>query len=197
MVESGRCAASGLHSLLGLRRDQEHMPTFIGIDLAWQSDKNHSGGAVLEGDQTAVALREVSSGLCSLADVEAFIDRNVGPDTVVAVDAPLVIKNFDGQRPCETEIGRQLRRCGRERAHVEPETLPQCSQRAVCQGSRESGVPALPAASRPNPRWEVVLRGLSTPSSCRPVPAQENYQVQKRARCPPKSWSYGVPAKPA
>lgn len=84
------------------------MPTFIGIDLAWQSDKNHSGGAVLEGDQTAVALREVSSGLCSLADVEAFIDCNVGLDTVVAVDAPLVIRNFGGQRPCETEIGRRF-----------------------------------------------------------------------------------------
>jgi len=84
------------------------MPTFIGIDLAWQSDKNHSGGAVLEGDQSAVTLREVPSRLGTLADVEAFIDRNAGPDTVVAVDAPLVINNLDGQRPCETEIGRRF-----------------------------------------------------------------------------------------
>ena len=44
------------------------MPTFIGIDLAWQSDRNHSGGAVLEGDQSVVILREVSSGLGTLAD---------------------------------------------------------------------------------------------------------------------------------
>jgi predicted RNase H-like nuclease len=93
---------------LGLRRYQEHMPTFIGIDLAWQSDRNHSGGAVLEGDQSAVTLREVSSGLGTLADVEVFIDRNAGSDTVVAVDAPLVIENLDGQRPCETEIGRRF-----------------------------------------------------------------------------------------
>ena len=84
------------------------MATFIGIDLAWQSDRNHSGGAVLEGDQSAVTLREVSSGLGTLADVEAFVDRNASPDTVVAVDAPLVIENLNGQRPCETEIGRRF-----------------------------------------------------------------------------------------
>lgn len=84
------------------------MPTFIGIDLAWQSDKKHSGCAVLEGDQSAVTLREVSSGLSTLVDVEKFIDRNAGPDTVVAVDVPLVIKNRDGQRPCETVIGRRF-----------------------------------------------------------------------------------------
>jgi predicted RNase H-like nuclease len=84
------------------------MTTFIGIDLAWQSDRNHSGGAVLEGDHSAVTLREVSSQLRTLTDVEVFIDRSAGPNTVVAVDAPLVIKNVKGQRQCETEIGRRF-----------------------------------------------------------------------------------------
>jgi predicted RNase H-like nuclease len=84
------------------------MPTFIGIDLAWQSDRNHSGGAVLEGNERAVQLRELSSGLCTLADVEAFVEGNAGSDTVVAIDAPLVIENVDGQRACETEISRRF-----------------------------------------------------------------------------------------
>lgn len=84
------------------------MPTFIGIDLAWRSDKNHSGGAVLRGDRRAVTLLRVAPDLCSLAEVEDFIDSNSSADTVVAVDAPLVIGNHTGQRPCETEISRRF-----------------------------------------------------------------------------------------
>lgn len=80
------------------------MPAFIGIDLAWQSDKNHSGGAVLHGDQGGLTVREFSSGLTNLNEVEAFIGWHTQHDTVVAIDAPLVIRNETGQRPCETEI---------------------------------------------------------------------------------------------
>lgn len=84
------------------------MPTFIGIDLAWQSDRNHSGGVVLQGDQRTVALCQVGSGFCTLAEVEEFIDSNTSADTVIAVDAPLVINNASGQRPCETEVSRRF-----------------------------------------------------------------------------------------
>jgi predicted RNase H-like nuclease len=84
------------------------MPNFIGIDLAWQSDKNNSGGAALRGDHSGVTLCDLSSGLATLAAVESFISRNTDTDTVVAIDAPLVIKNLDRQRPCETEIGRRF-----------------------------------------------------------------------------------------
>lgn len=84
------------------------MPTFIGVDLAWQSNKNHSGGAVLRGDQLGLTLHALSSGLKSLGDVEEFIRIHTGVDTVVAVDAPLIIENENGQRPCETEVSRRF-----------------------------------------------------------------------------------------
>ncbi len=84
------------------------MPTFIGIDLAWQSDKNHSGAAVLHGDRRGVEVQEFSSDLTRLSDVKTFIYRNTRAETVVAIDAPLIVKNTCGQRPCETEIGRRF-----------------------------------------------------------------------------------------
>jgi predicted RNase H-like nuclease len=84
------------------------MPIFLGVDLAWKSDRNHSGCVVLEGDQTGVELHGVSTGLTSLADVEGFINRSAHADTIAVIDAPLVIRNTTGQRPCETEIGRRF-----------------------------------------------------------------------------------------
>jgi predicted RNase H-like nuclease len=84
------------------------MPTFIGIDLAWRSDTNHTGGAVLAGDQSGVALRKLSEGLTTLSKVRAFIQLHTQVDSVVAIDAPLIIRNPKGQRPCEKEIGHRF-----------------------------------------------------------------------------------------
>jgi predicted RNase H-like nuclease len=98
------------------------MPVFIGIDLAWQSNKNNSGGAVLHGDQSGVEIREFSSGLTTLSDVETFICRHALGDSVVAIDAPLIIQNTHGQRPCETEIGRRFGAADAS-AHTSNQTL--------------------------------------------------------------------------
>jgi len=83
-------------------------PIFIGIDLAWQSDRNHSGCAVLQGNQSGLSVLEFSEGLTKLDDVEAFIKRHSRDDTVIAIDPPLVIGNISGQRPCETEISQRF-----------------------------------------------------------------------------------------
>jgi len=83
------------------------MPSFIGIDLSWRSEK-HSGGAVLHGDQDGLVVREFSNCLKTLEDIKAFVGRNTYANTVIAIDAPLIIKNKVGQRPCETEIGRRF-----------------------------------------------------------------------------------------
>jgi predicted RNase H-like nuclease len=80
------------------------MTLFIGIDLAWKGDKNHSGAAVLSGDTEGISLVEASEGLKTLSDVKGFVDRHSDSDTVIAVDAPLIINNLDGQRPCEKLI---------------------------------------------------------------------------------------------
>ena len=95
---------------------------FIGIDLAWQSDKNHTGAVVLAADVEGATLRRVSSGLGSLDAVVNFIMAESDADTVVAIDAPLIIENLSGQRPCETEIGRLFGR-HKASAHTSNRTL--------------------------------------------------------------------------
>jgi len=77
---------------------------FIGLDLAGKVDGNHSGIAVLVGDVQQVKLGAVCKGVDSLAGVVDFIQRHAVATTVVAVDAPLVVRNRNGQRLCETLI---------------------------------------------------------------------------------------------
>jgi predicted RNase H-like nuclease len=84
------------------------MATFIGIDLAWKSDKNHTSCAVLEGNQNGVEIRNVSDCITTLSDVQSFINMHARGDSVVAIDAPLIILNHEGQRPCEKEIGHRF-----------------------------------------------------------------------------------------
>jgi predicted RNase H-like nuclease len=83
---------------------------FIGVDLAWQSDKNHSGIVVLQGDSQGVTLVDYSTGIATLQEVVAYILAHATTDTVIAIDAPLVIKNVTGQRPCENLISRRFGR---------------------------------------------------------------------------------------
>jgi predicted RNase H-like nuclease len=84
--------------------------TFIGVDLAWKTEGNHSGIAVLVGDERQVELRAFAEGLVSMAGVVDFIVSNSNADSVVAVDASLVVKNATGQRPCETLISKHFGR---------------------------------------------------------------------------------------
>ena len=83
------------------------MPNFIGIDLAWQSDSNNSGAVCLHGDSQCLEIKEISKPLYTLKDIQKFILDNSYTDTIIAIDAPLVIANQTGQRPCETLIGRR------------------------------------------------------------------------------------------
>lgn len=80
--------------------------TFIGIDLAWQSNRNPTGIAVLEGDRDGARLTTLStiSPEMSVAD---FVTANATANTVVAIDAPLIIVNEIGQRSCETAVGKR------------------------------------------------------------------------------------------
>ena len=48
----------------------------------------------------------VSDSIRSLDEVRAFLTDNGTDETVLAIDAPLIIENLTGQRPCETAVGR-------------------------------------------------------------------------------------------
>jgi predicted RNase H-like nuclease len=80
--------------------------TFIGIDLAWRG-RNPSGGCVLTGDRRRARLVNVDASLASCSAVLTYIDNHAAASTYVAIDAPLIIRNETGQRPCETLIGKR------------------------------------------------------------------------------------------
>ena len=79
--------------------------TFIGIDLAWRS-RNPTGAAVLKGDRVGARL-EVVASLSPGDSISDFITSHSTDNTIVAIDAPLIIINQTGQRQCETEVGKR------------------------------------------------------------------------------------------
>jgi len=78
--------------------------------MAWNIDEKHSGIAVMQGDADHVTLTALSNGVQSLQGVVDFVAKQACADTVIAIDASLIVKNETGQRPCETEIGRAFGR---------------------------------------------------------------------------------------
>ena len=76
---------------------------YVGIDLAW-GERKPTGLAVLDETGALVALESV------LTDAEisgALADYVAGP-CLVAMDAPLVVKNATGNRPAEKELNRDF-----------------------------------------------------------------------------------------
>lgn len=84
----------------------------VGIDLAWMSDRNHSAIAAGTLRSGHLSIDAVSSGLSNLVDVLRFLDDVVSPDSdaVIAIDAPLIVENEVGMRPCEREVSRRFGR---------------------------------------------------------------------------------------
>jgi predicted RNase H-like nuclease len=70
---------------------------FIGIDIAW-SERNLSGIAVIDASGTAV---RASGDIRTNQDICDFAELGDGQDAVIAIDAPLIVKNADKQRPVE------------------------------------------------------------------------------------------------
>ena len=75
----------------------------MGIDLAWQSERNASAvaaGTLVDG---TLRVESVSIAVVGLDKVRALV-RSM-PDLVgVAIDAPLIINNASGSRPCERAL---------------------------------------------------------------------------------------------
>lgn len=88
---------------------QPNSTRFIGVDLAWKAG-HHTGIAVARATASGAILETVSSGIASLETAAAFVVEHGRRSAVVAVDAPLVVTNQSGQRPCETEVSRRFGR---------------------------------------------------------------------------------------
>ncbi len=93
------------HRAMGMQR-------FVGVDLAWAPTGNRigpreTGVAVIDGTGTVIDCgwtRGVEDTLAWIAEV------TVDGSTLAFVDAPLVVDNPTGQRPCEREVGRRYGR---------------------------------------------------------------------------------------
>lgn len=78
---------------------------YVGVDLAW-GGRSPTGVAVLDADG---ALCHVGVAVAD-DDVLDQLRPYVAGDCVVAIDAPLVVTNPTGNRPCEAALNRDFRR---------------------------------------------------------------------------------------
>ena len=84
------------------------MNTFIGVDLGWYGKPSGLASIRLEGSE--LRLRNIAR-LESADEILGWIQREAGGGSaVVAVDAPLIIRNRAGIRPAERELNADFRR---------------------------------------------------------------------------------------
>ncbi|MDF2092570.1 DUF429 domain-containing protein [Knoellia sp. 3-2P3] len=82
-------------------------PILAGIDLAW-GQRARTGVAVVTAEGALLASASVHTD----AEIRDFLAPYAAALATVAVDAPLIVTNPTGQRPCEREIGAVFGRYG-------------------------------------------------------------------------------------
>lgn len=134
-------------------------PVFIGIDLAW-SDRNPSGGAVIQDGR----LQEVTGELGGNQEILAFVRSHLDAHTpaVVAVDAPLRVPNESGARACDLALSAAWRSyhagaypANRKRLAQNGEVRGEAVVQDLVQHLRFAEVDAVPAQSRERMVCEV------------------------------------------
>ncbi|EUA51729.1 hypothetical protein I552_2675 [Mycobacterium xenopi 3993] len=78
---------------------------FVGVDLAW-GEISQSGVAVVDADGRLVHLGTAHDD----ASIENTLSAYVRDDCLVALDAPLVVNNPAGHRPCDRALNRDFGR---------------------------------------------------------------------------------------
>ncbi|CAN3130888.1 bifunctional ribonuclease/(p)ppGpp synthase [Mycobacterium sp. smrl_JER01] len=78
---------------------------FVGLDLAW-GEKNQTGVAVVDTDGRLLHIGAAHDDDSIAAAVAPF----VGDECLVAIDAPLIVKNPTGHRPAEAQFNRDFQR---------------------------------------------------------------------------------------
>ena len=79
--------------------------TIVGVDLAWQSERNPSAIAVGSLNGHKLQISQVHKGVIGLDNIAKLID-GLGEIDGIAIDASLIINNVSGQRACENAISR-------------------------------------------------------------------------------------------
>lgn len=78
---------------------------FVGLDLAW-GERKPTGVAVVDDDGALVHVSAQTDDASILAAVGRFADG----DCVFGIDAPLIVTNPTGNRPCEAALNRDFRK---------------------------------------------------------------------------------------
>jgi predicted RNase H-like nuclease/ppGpp synthetase/RelA/SpoT-type nucleotidyltranferase len=78
---------------------------FVGVDLAW-GERKPTGLAVLDDSGRLVHVSAAGSD----EEIRAALAPYVEGDTVVAIDAPLIVRNATGNRPAEAALNRDFAR---------------------------------------------------------------------------------------
>jgi predicted RNase H-like nuclease len=78
---------------------------FVGLHLAW-GEKNQTGVAVIDSDGRMLHVGAAQDD----ASIEAAIGPYLGDECLVAIDAPLIVNNSTGHRPCEVALNRDFQR---------------------------------------------------------------------------------------
>jgi predicted RNase H-like nuclease/ppGpp synthetase/RelA/SpoT-type nucleotidyltranferase len=78
---------------------------FVGLDLAW-GEKNQTGVAAIDSSGRVLHVGVAQDD----NDIAAAIEPYVSGDCLVAIDAPLIVKNPTGHRPCERDLNRDFQR---------------------------------------------------------------------------------------
>src|ERR1700753_2359581 len=78
---------------------------FVGLDLAW-GEKNSTGVAAIDSDDRLLHVGAAQDD----ASIEAAVSPYVSNDCLVAIDAPLIVKNLTGHRPCEAALNHDFQR---------------------------------------------------------------------------------------
>ena len=76
---------------------------FVGLDLAW-GEKNHTGVAAIDSDGRLLHVGAADDD----ASIQAAVAPYVEDECVVALDAPLIVNNTTGYRPCESALNRDF-----------------------------------------------------------------------------------------
>jgi predicted RNase H-like nuclease len=142
------------------------MMRLIGIDLAWQSDKNPTAIAIGSIQDNCLNIESIYPKVFGLEAINAVIleTNNVKG---IAIDAPLIIDNVSGQRDCERELS-TVYGARKASCHTSNKTLyPNAKSVSLSKSLFESGYSHLEGA-----KWQI---------ECYPHPAIiECFGLQER-----------------
>ena len=96
-----------------------------GIDLAWKSNRNTTAVAIGDLEGNSLCVRRIEKKL-GVGELKALIREEDGL-AGVAIDAPLIITNKDGQRPCDKCLSKHY---ARQNASCYPANLTLCGTRS-------------------------------------------------------------------